>query len=54
MKLVVPNRAILLLMSIGLIDLFATAILHAQGRIVELNPLMRPFIEAQRIPLRSR
>jgi hypothetical protein len=30
---------------IGLIDLVATAMLHAQGLIVELNPIMRPIIE---------
>lgn len=40
-----PTRSILLLMSIGFIDLLSTAVLHAQGRIVELNPLMRPLIE---------
>jgi hypothetical protein len=28
-----------------MIDLIATAVLHAQGKIVELNPVMRPFIE---------
>jgi uncharacterized membrane protein len=32
-------------MSIGLIDLVMTAWLHANGLIVELNPLMRGFIE---------
>ena len=32
-------------MSIGFIDLFMTAWLHANGQIVELNPLMRPLIE---------
>ncbi len=41
----VPSRAIYLLIGIGLIDLIMTAVLHAQGRIVELNPLMKPFIE---------
>jgi hypothetical protein len=41
----VPTRAIYLLIGIGLIDLIVTAVLHAQGRIVELNPLMKPFIE---------
>jgi len=45
MKAVLPTRALLLLMSIGLIDLVATAMLHSRGLIVELNPAMRPFIE---------
>jgi hypothetical protein len=30
---------------IGLLDLVATAGLHAQGKIVELNPLMAPLVE---------
>lgn len=34
-----------LLLGIGFIDLIATAILHSQGKIVELNPIMRPLIE---------
>ncbi len=34
------------LMLIGFIDLVATAVLHSQGLIVELNPLMRPLIES--------
>lgn len=41
----VPSRAILLLMGIGFLDLVMTAVLHAHGLIVELNPLMRPLIE---------
>lgn len=45
MKLVVPTRSIWLLIGIGLVDLVLTAVLHAQGKIVELNPVMRPFIE---------
>jgi hypothetical protein len=45
MKAVAPSRAILLLMTIGFIDLFTTAWLHANGHIVELNPLMKPLIE---------
>lgn len=32
-------------MGIGFIDLLATAILHANGAVVEMNPLMRPLIE---------
>jgi hypothetical protein len=32
-------------MLIGFVDLFATAVLHQRGLIVELNPAMRPFIE---------
>lgn len=35
----------LLLLGIGFIDLVATAVLHSQGLIVELNPLMKPIIE---------
>ncbi len=34
-----------LLLMIGLIDLISTAALHAQGLIVEMNPVMRPLIE---------
>lgn len=30
---------------IGVVDLILTAVLHAQGLIVELNPLMKVFIE---------
>lgn len=40
-----PTRAIALLMFIGFLDLAVTASLHAEGKIVELNPLMRFFIE---------
>lgn len=40
-----PTRALFLLLFIGFIDLLATALLHSQGLIVELNPLMKPFIE---------
>lgn len=32
-------------MLIGIVDLVTTALLHANGQIVELNPLMRFFIE---------
>ena len=32
-------------MFIGFFDLVITAVLHAEGRIVELNPLMKVFIE---------
>jgi hypothetical protein len=34
-----------LLMLIGFTDLVMTAVLHSQGLIVELNPLMKPLIE---------
>lgn len=40
-----PTRALALLLAIGLLDLIVTAVLHAHGLIVELNPLMRPLIE---------
>ena len=39
-----PSRSILVLMTIGFLDLVSTAVLHAQGKIVELNPVMRPII----------
>ena len=45
MKAIAPSRSILLLMSIGFVDLAMTAWLHSRGMIVELNPLMRPIIE---------
>jgi len=32
-------------MGIGFLDLLVTAVLHANGLIVELNPLMKVFIE---------
>lgn len=41
-----PTRAIGLLMFVGFLDLLATAILHEKGLITELNPLMKPLIEA--------
>lgn len=44
-KTVFPTRALMLLMAIGFLDLFVTAVLHANGAIVELNPIMRPLIE---------
>lgn len=44
MKLVVPSRALLVLMLVGIVDLVSTAWMHANGQIVELNPLMRAFI----------
>ncbi|MDK3156357.1 DUF5658 family protein [Kamptonema cortianum] len=40
-----PTRALALLLTIGFVDLVLTAVLHKQGLIVELNPLMRPLIE---------
>ena len=45
MKAIMPTRALGLLIGIGLLDLLVTAILHANGLIVEMNPLMKPFIE---------
>jgi hypothetical protein len=44
-KAAFPTRAMTLLLGIGVVDLIATAWLHHQGLIVELNPLMRPLIE---------
>lgn len=40
-----PTRALLLLLGIGFVDLVVTAVLHAQGLITELNPIMKPLIE---------
>ena len=40
-----PTSTIALLLAIGFIDLVATAVLHSQGLIVELNPFMKVFIE---------
>lgn len=44
-KMVFPTRALILLLGIGFLDLVMTAVLHAQGKIIELNPVMRPLIE---------
>lgn len=40
-----PTRWLILLLAIGTVDLIVTAVLHQRGLIVELNPIMRPFIE---------
>ena len=40
-----PTKALFVLLAIGFLDLVTTAVLHANGLIVELNPLMRPIIE---------
>jgi hypothetical protein len=45
MQAIAPTRSLLLLMSIGILDLVVTAVLHSRGLIVELNPVMRPFID---------
>lgn len=42
---VFPTRALVLLLAIGFVDLLMTAVLHANGLVVELNPLMRPLLE---------
>ncbi|RYG26257.1 hypothetical protein EON82_04040 [bacterium] len=39
-----PTRALAALLAIGLADLVATALLHRQGLIEELNPLMAPLL----------
>ena len=36
-----PTRALALLLAIGFLDLIVTAVLHAQGMIIELNPRRR-------------
>lgn len=45
MRTILPTKSIGLLMAIGFLDLISTAWLHARGEIVEVNPLMRLFIE---------
>jgi len=44
-KAILPSRALALFLLIGFADLAITAVLHAQGRVQELNPIMRPFIQ---------
>jgi len=44
-RTVFPSRAVALLMTIGFADLVLTAVLHARGVIVELNPLMKVFLD---------
>ena len=46
---IMPTRMIGLLMGIGFVDLVATAYLHANGLIVELNPVMKPIIESSEL-----
>ncbi|MEQ1821320.1 MAG: DUF5658 family protein [Fimbriimonadaceae bacterium] len=45
MKALFPTRALALFVAIGLIDLVSTAVLHSQGLIVELNPIMNVLIQ---------
>jgi membrane-bound metal-dependent hydrolase YbcI (DUF457 family) len=45
MRAFFPTRSLILLLTIGLIDLITTAVLHAKGLIVEMNPLMRVLID---------
>jgi hypothetical protein len=45
LKELVPTPSLGILIAIGMIDLITTALLHAQGKIVELNPIMRPIID---------
>ena len=44
-RAILPSRSLALLIAIGFTDLVLTAWLHAQGLIVELNPIMRGFID---------
>lgn len=44
MRKLFPTRALAALLAIGLTDLVVTALLHSQGRIEELNPLMAPLL----------
>lgn len=41
-----PSWSLALLLAIGAVDLISTAVLHAHGLIVEMNPVMRPLIES--------
>ncbi len=45
MKALFPTRALALFVGIGVIDLVTTAVLHAQGLVVELNPIMNVLIQ---------
>ena len=45
MKALFPTRALALFVAIGFIDLVTTAVLHSQGMIVELNPIMNVLIQ---------
>ncbi|MBS1720103.1 MAG: hypothetical protein JST35_06635 [Armatimonadetes bacterium] len=45
MQSLFPTRSLMVFLLIGVVDLIVTAVLHAKGLIVELNPLMRVFIE---------
>lgn len=40
-----PTKSLVILIAIGVLDLISTAVLHSKGLIVEMNPLMRVFIE---------
>ncbi len=44
MNIAFPTRSMVALLTIGIVDLVSTAVLHSKGMIVELNPLMRGFI----------
>ena len=44
MSLAFPTKSLVVLLIIGTVDLITTAVLHARGLIVEMNPLMRTFI----------
>lgn len=45
MKALFPTRAIAVLLLIGMVDLISTAVLYHYGKIVEMNPVMRVFLE---------
>ena len=44
MSFAFPTKSMVALLTIGIVDLVSTAVLHSKGMIVELNPLMRGFI----------
>ena len=45
MKALLPTRALGLFLLIGFTDLVVTAVLHSRGMIVEVNPIMKFFID---------
>ena len=45
MKSLFPTKSLAVLLLIGVLDLVSTAVLHAKGLIVEMNPIMRFFIQ---------
>lgn len=44
-----PPLPVIILMALGLVDLVSTVVLYELGLIEELNPLMRPLLEASAV-----